>query len=257
MSSELKITSVEQAVVLYVLPEKLCVYEQSQVVNEIDLVHKEAVLLGVFFREQFKLVERKTLFDICWPGRVVSETSLNVAMMKLRKKLSEAGVELEIKTVPGQGYKLVSEYTLIFDAESEVVNLQSQKESDRLLGDESFHSEPSEELEQVEEPSIELDGSVTSSGIELNSSINTQRSFTSQVSTSTKDGSVSVSLLENQTNDTGLDEEKTSINTSTKKKTINSVIDKFNLLNAKRKVLVLYACTAIVFCYLYGGPFFW
>lgn len=256
MSSELKITSVEQAVVLYVLPEKLCIYEHSNLVNEIDLVHKEAVLLGVFFQEQFKLVERKTLFEICWPGRVVSETSLNVAMMKLRKKLSEAGVELEIKTVPGQGYKLVSESTLILDVESESAFLQSQKKNSEVPDEGGVSKEPREQtvdkLSQDHKNRADFDSDVVICDKHTNKGDNGNH-YTND---STQD-SLSVTSNELLNGDSPADDENIDKRISNEITKNKPLFGKVRTLNRKRKVIALYASTAIFFVFLYGGPFFW
>lgn len=76
----------------------------------IDLSRKEYDILVYFMNRPNRLVEKNILAEAVWGDSIdqVDNFDFIYAQLKnLRKKLKEAGAELEIKTVYGFGYKLV------------------------------------------------------------------------------------------------------------------------------------------------------
>lgn len=76
----------------------------------LDLSRKEYDILFYFMNRLNRLVEKQTLAEAVWGDSIdqVDNFDFIYAQLKnLRKKLKEAGAQLEIKTVYGFGYKLV------------------------------------------------------------------------------------------------------------------------------------------------------
>lgn len=74
--------------------------------EKVELNNSEYNLFRFLSLNYNEIFNRETLLQQGWPGRVVSENSLNVAMMKLRKKVELLQVNIQIKTVPSIGYQL-------------------------------------------------------------------------------------------------------------------------------------------------------
>ncbi|WEM45940.1 winged helix-turn-helix domain-containing protein (plasmid) [Photobacterium sp. DA100] len=85
--------------------------------SEVSII-KELVMSGG------KPVSRRYLLDTCWGGRVVTNTSLNVAINKIRERLNSVGLEDAIITVPRFGYQI----NLTDDEKLEVVPLFNQNQ---------------------------------------------------------------------------------------------------------------------------------
>ncbi len=64
-------------------------------------------LLAVLAGAQGRLFTRHELIELVWPGLVVEENNLHVQMVALRKTLG--GWQKLVQTVPGRGYRLVSD----------------------------------------------------------------------------------------------------------------------------------------------------
>lgn len=76
----------------------------------IDLSRKEYDILVYFMNRPNRLVEKNILAEAVWGGSIDQADNFDfiyAQLKNLRKKLKEAGAELEIKTVYGFGYKLV------------------------------------------------------------------------------------------------------------------------------------------------------
>lgn len=76
----------------------------------IELGRKEYDILMFLINRQGRLVEKQTLAEAVW-GDFIDQTDnfdfIYAQMKNLRKRLKEAGAQVEIKTVYGFGYKLV------------------------------------------------------------------------------------------------------------------------------------------------------
>ncbi len=76
----------------------------------LDLSRKEYDILFYFMNRQNRLVEKQTLAEAVWGDSIDQADNFDfiyAQLKNLRKKLKEAGAQLEIKTVYGFGYKLV------------------------------------------------------------------------------------------------------------------------------------------------------
>lgn len=76
----------------------------------IDLSRKEYDILVYFMNRPNRLVEKSILAEAVWGDSIDQADNFDfiyAQLKNLRKKLKEAGAELEIKTVYGFGYKLV------------------------------------------------------------------------------------------------------------------------------------------------------
>ncbi|MGF1735307.1 winged helix-turn-helix domain-containing protein [Photobacterium satsumensis] len=85
--------------------------------SEVSII-KELVMAGG------KPVSRRYLLDNCWGGRVVTNTSLSVAINKIRERLTSVGLKDAILTVPRCGYQI----NLTDDEKLEVVPLFNQSQ---------------------------------------------------------------------------------------------------------------------------------
>lgn len=74
-------------------------------VNSIDL--RISMLL---FYNINRISSREELTKTGWPNKEIGSNSLNVCIMKLRKKLKKLNSGIEIKSYPSQGYKLILPY---------------------------------------------------------------------------------------------------------------------------------------------------
>ena len=76
----------------------------------LDLSRKEYDILFYFMNRPNRLVEKQTLAEAVWGDSIDQADNFDfiyAQLKNLRKKLKEAGAQLEIKTVYGFGYKLV------------------------------------------------------------------------------------------------------------------------------------------------------
>lgn len=76
----------------------------------IDLSRKEYDILVYFMNRPNRLIEKSILAEAVWGDSIDQAYNFDfiyAQLKNLRKKLKEAGAELEIKTVYGFGYKLV------------------------------------------------------------------------------------------------------------------------------------------------------
>ncbi|WP_025682144.1 response regulator transcription factor [Paenibacillus maysiensis] len=89
---------------LVLYPERL---ELTLSGKTVDLSHKESLLMETLMESSSKVVSRDWLLNKLWDGQqLVDDNTLNVNITRIRKKLSELGVEEALETVRGVGYKL-------------------------------------------------------------------------------------------------------------------------------------------------------
>ncbi|QLK43837.1 winged helix family transcriptional regulator [Vibrio owensii] len=74
----------------------------------LELNRSEYNLLLVFCDSHGEVIDKQTLIERGWPGRVVGDNSLAVAIMKLRKKLNSLEQGFEINNLPGEGYVFIN-----------------------------------------------------------------------------------------------------------------------------------------------------
>lgn len=78
--------------------------------QEIEIQPKEFKLLRYLLEHQEQVVSRTMLFEAVWDYQFDPQTNvIDVHVARLRKKLTEANALVEITTVRGVGYRLVSQ----------------------------------------------------------------------------------------------------------------------------------------------------
>jgi two-component system, OmpR family, response regulator YxdJ len=89
---------------LTLFPERLEVNLNGR---EAILTKKEADLLEMFLTGYPRLMSRNKILEKLWDDNVfVDDNTVSVNMTRLRKKLSEVGIEDAIETVRGAGYRI-------------------------------------------------------------------------------------------------------------------------------------------------------
>lgn len=80
--------------------------EDRSTVKRIQLTLSEFLVLQELINHQGLHLTRTHLIKIGWPYSHVSENSLNMVIMTLRKKLLKSGAGIEIYTIYRVGYSL-------------------------------------------------------------------------------------------------------------------------------------------------------
>ncbi|WP_404337114.1 response regulator [Planococcus rifietoensis] len=76
--------------------------------TEIPLQKKESTILELLMAAYPKVVAREQLLEELWDDQAfVDENTLNVNMARVRKKLTDYGIQSFIETVRGAGYRLI------------------------------------------------------------------------------------------------------------------------------------------------------
>ncbi len=74
----------------------------------LELNRSEYNLLLAFCESHGEVIDKQVLIEKGWPGRVVGDNSLAVAIMKLRKKLDSLELGFEVNNLPGEGYVFIN-----------------------------------------------------------------------------------------------------------------------------------------------------
>ncbi|MFP9130492.1 response regulator [Niallia sp. BSM11] len=86
------------------LPERMELRFKS---HSVEISKKEALLFEVLLERGEKITSRDRLMDKMWNTDIyVDENTLNVYITRVRKRLSEFGINHAIETVRGSGYRL-------------------------------------------------------------------------------------------------------------------------------------------------------
>ncbi len=117
----------------------------------IELNRSEFNLLLAFIESIGSVIDKNDLIEQGWPGRVVGENSLAVAIMKLRKKLEELSDSFEINNLPGEGYLFLNPLGIEFSLKDES-NPMAMKEN--LEDDRSQHITSQQETENHENKAV-------------------------------------------------------------------------------------------------------
>lgn len=72
--------------------------------KRVSLSPSESLILEQLVKNSPKAVGRDFLLEHCWPGRVVTGSSLNVAVKNIRTALNSIGCDCKILTVQKEGY---------------------------------------------------------------------------------------------------------------------------------------------------------
>ncbi len=90
---------------LCLYPERMELHYDS---NVVAITKKEAMILELLLKRMPRVVSRQTLLEKLWDDQTfVDENTLNVNINRVRKKLSELGIQDAIETVRGEGYRMV------------------------------------------------------------------------------------------------------------------------------------------------------
>ncbi|WP_439147753.1 winged helix-turn-helix domain-containing protein [Vibrio sp.] len=87
--------------------------EDRQLLNlslnkHVTLSPSECLILNYLMDNCSQTIGREFLLTHCWPGRVVTSSSLNVAIKNVRTALKEVGSDCKVITVQKEGYCFVS-----------------------------------------------------------------------------------------------------------------------------------------------------
>lgn len=82
--------------------------DSGQENQPLELNRSEYNLLLAFGESHGEVIDKQVLIEKGWPGRVVGENSLAVAIMKLRKKLDSLDLGFEVNNLPGEGYVFIN-----------------------------------------------------------------------------------------------------------------------------------------------------
>lgn len=78
------------------------------------LSYAEMAILIALIDAKGNVVSRNTLMTLGWPGKIVVANSLNMAILSLRRMLSELEIGNVIVTVPKVGFRLEKHYLLAY-----------------------------------------------------------------------------------------------------------------------------------------------
>lgn len=79
--------------------------------REVELVRKEYDILHYFMSRPGRMVNKATLAEAVWGDHIDQSDNFDFVyaqMKNLRRKLADAGADIELKTIYGFGYKLVT-----------------------------------------------------------------------------------------------------------------------------------------------------
>lgn len=98
--------------------------------NRIDLENRLVLLLVFFIENKGAVLDKERILKTIWPGKVVNEDSLAVAISHLRKALGDnSRAPRYIKTIPGVGYQLIADAGVITTEEKESHNSLNASEN--------------------------------------------------------------------------------------------------------------------------------
>jgi len=76
--------------------------------NKIELTPNESKILSMLIRNQGKTVSRARLMRVLWDDEsFVDDNTLTVNVNRLRKKIEAIGLQEYVKTIKGEGYRLI------------------------------------------------------------------------------------------------------------------------------------------------------
>ncbi|CAK2119668.1 winged helix-turn-helix domain-containing protein [Vibrio crassostreae] len=125
--------------------------DSGQENQSLELNRSEYNLLLAFCESHGEVIDKQVLIEKGWPGRVVGDNSLAVAIMKLRKKLDSLELGFEVNNLPGEGYVFINAMNI------EIVHDESAANNEAII--DSDKSEDEKEIIQ-ESVSQEADDNV-------------------------------------------------------------------------------------------------
>ena len=70
-----------------VLELDTCTLRSTTSSHQVSLSYSECLILNLLYKESPKTIKRDVLLEECWPGKIVTNSSLNVAIKNLRNAL--------------------------------------------------------------------------------------------------------------------------------------------------------------------------
>ena len=81
-----------------------CTLQSTTTSHQVNLSCSESLILSLLYKDSPKTIKRDVLLEQCWPGKVVTSSSLNVAVKNLRNALSTLNAPFKVVTVQKEGY---------------------------------------------------------------------------------------------------------------------------------------------------------
>ncbi|MFA0113239.1 transcriptional regulator [Vibrio sp. 10N.261.46.E11] len=136
--------------------------DSGQENQSLELNRSEYNLLLAFCESHGEVIEKQVLIEKGWPGRVVGDNSLAVAIMKLRKKLDSLEIGFEVNNLPGEGYVFINAKNIEIAHDESAANnetvidlheLKLKKETPQELASQILE-DPAEILLSTQEPPV-------------------------------------------------------------------------------------------------------
>ncbi|MBY7732125.1 winged helix-turn-helix transcriptional regulator [Vibrio splendidus] len=112
--------------------------DSGQENQPLELNRSEYNLLLAFCESHGEVIDKQVLIDKGWPGRVVGENSLAVAIMKLRKKLDSLELGLEVNNLPGEGYVFINAMNIEIVHDESAAKNESVVETQQVVYEETI-----------------------------------------------------------------------------------------------------------------------
>jgi DNA-binding winged helix-turn-helix (wHTH) protein len=87
-----------------VLELDTCTLRSTTSSYQVSLSYSECLILNLLYKESPKTIKRDVLLEKCWPGKIVTNSSLNVAIKNLRNALMTFDAPFKVVTVQKEGY---------------------------------------------------------------------------------------------------------------------------------------------------------
>lgn len=87
-----------------VLELDTCTLRSTTSSHQVNLSYSECLILNLLYKESPKTIKRDVLLEQCWPGKIVTSSSLNVAIKNLRNALITLDAPFKVVTVQKEGY---------------------------------------------------------------------------------------------------------------------------------------------------------
>lgn len=87
-----------------VLELDTCTLRSTTSSHQVNLSYSECLILNLLYKESPKTIKRDVLLEQCWPGKIVTSSSLNVAIKNLRNALITLEAPFKVVTVQKEGY---------------------------------------------------------------------------------------------------------------------------------------------------------
>ncbi|MFM2642172.1 winged helix-turn-helix domain-containing protein [Vibrio chagasii] len=137
--------------------------DSGQENQPLELNRSEYNLLLAFCESHGEVIDKQVLIEKGWPGRVVGDNSLAVAIMKLRKKLDSLELGLEVNNLPGEGYVFINAMHIDIVHDQSAVNGDLAVENSQQNKDDDLTEQPREQVaDENTEPHIASEEEQTS-----------------------------------------------------------------------------------------------